>query len=90
MLDTQVVRIGNVAGSEGSVRIDGLEWNSDNFRVGHAGDGTMSMDSDATLNSTNASIAHQTGSTGHATVQGDWNIDGSFIVGRQGEAVFGN
>jgi T5SS/PEP-CTERM-associated repeat protein len=87
VLDTQVVRIANVANSEGSVRIDSLEWNSDNFRVGYAGDGILSMDTDATLNSTNGSLAHLTGSTGYAVVQGDWNIAGSFIVGRQGEAT---
>lgn len=87
VLDTQVVRIGNVAGSAGSVRVDALEWNSGNFRVGHAGDGTMAMDVDASINSTNASIAHLTGSTGRAVVQGHWDVSGNFIVGRQGEGA---
>ncbi len=87
MLDTQVVRIANVANSEGSVRIDGLDWNSDNFRVGYAGEGTMSMDIDATLNSTNGPLAHFAGSTGYAVVQGNWNIADNFIVGRLGETT---
>jgi T5SS/PEP-CTERM-associated repeat protein len=83
-LDTQVVRIANAASSAGSVRIDNLEWNSTNFRVGYAGDGVLTMDSDATLNSTNASLAHLTGSTGHAVAQGTWNISDTLVVGRQG------
>lgn len=85
ILDTQVVRIANVAGSEGSVGIYGLEWNSDNFRVGHAGDGILSTDFDAVINSTNASIAHLTGSTGRAVILGNWDIGDTFIVGRQGD-----
>jgi T5SS/PEP-CTERM-associated repeat protein len=85
VLDTQVVRIGDDAGSGGSVRVDGLVWNNDNFRVGYAGNGILAININASINSANASIAHLAGSTGRAIVQGPWNVGGNFTVGRQGE-----
>src|SRR5262245_27810963 len=41
VLETEVTRIANVAGSTGVVRVNNLDWNGGNLRVGHAGTGTL-------------------------------------------------
>jgi T5SS/PEP-CTERM-associated repeat protein len=86
VLETDVTRIANVAGSTGVVRVSNLEWNGGNLRVGHAGTGTLTIDDNAKVSSTNASIGHFAGAMGTATVQGggSWTASGNYIIGREG------
>ncbi len=85
VLETEVTRIGNVADSTGIVRVQGLEWNGGNLRVGYAGEGSLVIDEDASVSSTNASVAHLAGSIGQATVDGAWDVSGNLVVGRDSD-----
>jgi T5SS/PEP-CTERM-associated repeat protein len=85
ILETEVTRIGNVAGSSGVVTARGLQWiGNGNFRIGHAGTGTLTIDDDATVSNVNASIGHLLGATGTANVRGVWNTSGDLLIGREG------
>jgi T5SS/PEP-CTERM-associated repeat protein len=87
VLETEVTRIANVAGSTGSITAAGLQWTGGNLRVGHAGSGTLTIEDDATISASNASLGHLTGSTGRAVVQdgGNWTTSGNLLVGREGD-----
>jgi T5SS/PEP-CTERM-associated repeat protein len=87
VIETDVTRIANAAGSEGYLSVEGLEWIGGNVRVGYAGEGRLDVFSDATVSSANVSLAHLTGSSGEARVLGAWEMSGSLLVGRQGPAT---
>ena len=86
VLETQVTRIANVAGSTGTVTASNLQWTGGNLRVGHAGLGTLNIVDGASVSSTNVSIGHLTGSDGFARVEdgSEWTMSGDLLVGRAG------
>jgi T5SS/PEP-CTERM-associated repeat protein len=87
VLETDVTRIANVAGSSGAVTARGLQWTGGNLRVGHAGSGTLRIEDDAIVSSLNASLGHFSSATGTATVPdgGNWTTSGDLLVGRAGD-----
>jgi T5SS/PEP-CTERM-associated repeat protein len=87
VLETDVTRIANVAGSTGAVTARGLRWTGGNLRVGHAGSGTLRIEDDAIVSAANASLGHFSSATGTATVQdgGSWTTSGELLVGRAGD-----
>jgi T5SS/PEP-CTERM-associated repeat protein len=87
VLETDVTRIANVAGSTGAVTARGLQWTGGNLRVGHAGSGTLKIEDDAIVSSLNASLGHFSSATGTAAVQdgGSWTTSGDLLVGRAGD-----
>ncbi|MCI0333104.1 MAG: PEP-CTERM sorting domain-containing protein, partial [Planctomycetes bacterium] len=88
VLETQVARIANAAGSTGAVTVRGLQWISGNMRIGpfDSGPGTLTIEDDATVSSTTVSIGHFLTSSGAVAVHdgGAWTTSGELLIGRDG------
>ncbi|WP_176936753.1 autotransporter outer membrane beta-barrel domain-containing protein [Bradyrhizobium brasilense] len=84
--------IGNNAGSNGTVTVDGFGsvWFSVGVNVGVAGTGTLTIQNGGTVAGTNGLIGSLPGSSGTATVTGpnsSWNMTDDLSVGTNGTGV---
>jgi len=84
--------IGNNAGSNGAVTVDGFGsvWFSPGVTVGVAGTGTLTIQNGGTVAGTNGLIGSLPGSSGTATVTGpnsSWNMTDDLAVGANGTGV---
>ncbi|MGY2918364.1 autotransporter outer membrane beta-barrel domain-containing protein [Bradyrhizobium elkanii] len=84
--------IGNNAGSNGTVTVDGFGsvWFSPGVTVGVAGTGTLTIQNGGTVAGTNGLIGSLPGSSGTATVTGpnsSWNMTDDLAVGANGTGV---
>jgi len=87
------VHLGWEATGAGVVSVDDSTWTANGIiRVGVAGEGTLQLSNESTLNtSADVSLGFAEGSNGSLTVQGNsiWNAGSATFVGRSGEGFLG-
>ncbi len=86
-----VGRIGNEAGSDGTVTVNSSSYweSSSDLFIGRAGTGKMVVGQYGTVGTVDTSVADQAGSTGTVEITGwgsSWDNSGDFYVGRGGTA----
>lgn len=88
-LTSQNATLGNAGGSNGTVTVDlGRTWtNSGTLTVGNSGRGNFTVQMASIMNTANAQIAVNSGSTGNVTIRDAgtaWNISNNLAVGFSG------
>jgi outer membrane autotransporter protein len=85
--------LGDSAGSEGTVNVDGSGslWElSDRVSVGGLGEGTVAISNGGKISSTGGLIGHEASGSGLVTISGDdslWENTGVFYVGNLGDGT---
>ncbi len=88
LLNVGIAQIGSSAGSTGSVTVSGAgsQWNNaGSLTVGASGDGTLTIDSGASVTDGSAIVGQNAGSNGTVVVDGgSWVTTGALSVGTGG------